>query len=87
VLLCVITVFGTAIIASIEASYIRTVFDKKVSYSPTDWFFKIIILWFIGYPAYLSERRKYGLTNFKEVGIFIVFLFLSSVLLLFDHVF
>jgi hypothetical protein len=77
-LLLVVTLFGTALVASLEASQIGMKSSKKWGFNPSGWFFRIALIWFYGYPAYLHERYNYGRTNYKGVGIFIVILFLGS---------
>ncbi|MFO7552416.1 MAG: hypothetical protein R6W80_13490 [Haliea sp.] len=66
-LVMLFTVLGTAIVASMEAAANGMVSDRtKGSYSPTQWFFIISLMWFIGYPAYLIKRRHVGL---KRLGL------------------
>ncbi len=75
----VFTIAGTALIAAIEASQVGMVSDrKKGTYSPLAWFFIVLLIWIIGYPAYLYKRRKYGLTNFLLIGMVVAIVFVGS---------
>ena len=73
------TVLGTAIVAAMEASKAGMVTDRdRGSYSPTAWFFLIVLLWFVTYPVYLYKRRHYGLPSRLAIGIVLVVVFLFS---------
>lgn len=77
------TVFITALIAAMEAAKVGMVSNKQQgTYSPIAWFFIILLLWIIGYPAYLYKRRKYGLTNFLVIGVIVALFFIGSQLIL-----
>ncbi len=46
--------------------------------SPVLWFVFIVMLWIVGYPAYLLVRRKYGFRNLLGAGIFAALLSTAS---------
>jgi len=46
---------------------------------PGAWLAFITLLWFIGYPAYLHHRNKYGARSYLAVGILVTVVFLFSV--------
>lgn len=83
-LLTVITIGGTAILASIEASKLgignpSDINKKGVRNSgPIGWFFAMILIWIIAYPGYLYTRSKYGLQNYLAVGIIVAIIFLGT---------
>ena len=78
-LLMLATVLGTAIVAAMEASKVGMKSDrKKGTYSPTEWFFIIVLLWIIGYPVYLYKRKHYGLDNRLVTGILVALIFVGS---------
>ena len=78
-LLTIGTVIATAIVAAAEASKVGMVSDRYgKSYSPTGWFFIIVLLWIIGYPAYLFMRRSYGLKNRVVAGIVVALIFVGA---------
>jgi rRNA maturation protein Nop10 len=78
-LLILVTVLGTAIITAMEASKAGMKFDiKKGTYSPTAWFFIISLIWIIGYPVYLYQRKNYGLSNRLVMGGIIALIFVGS---------
>lgn len=73
------TIIGTASAAAFEAARSK----DRVSHihkatTPTAWFFSILLLWLICYPAYLFERRKYGLRNLLIGGIIVASFFVWS---------
>ena len=73
------TVFGTAIVAAIEASKVGMKSDRSTGTgSATQWFIIISLLWFIGYPVYLYKRKYYGLPNRLVAGILVAIVFLGS---------
>lgn len=73
------TVFGTAIVAAMEASKVGMKSDRKEgTSSPTTWFFMIALLWIIGYPMYLYKRKHFGLANRLVAGILIALIFVGS---------
>jgi len=78
-IIVVFTVFGTALVAAMEAKRVGMKSDGKLgTYGPTAWFFILLMFWAIGYPAYLFKRRHYGLANRLVAGIFITFIFMGS---------
>ncbi len=73
------TILGTATLAAMEASKLSMMSDKpKGAYSPTAWFFIISLLWIVGYPVYLYQRKHYGLKNRLGFGIAVMVIFLIS---------
>lgn len=73
------TVLGTAVVAAMEASKVGMKSDKKLgTYSPTAWFFIIVLIWIIGYPVYLFKRKHYGLANRLAAGILVTLIFVGS---------
>ncbi|CRI63947.1 conserved membrane hypothetical protein [Thiocapsa sp. KS1] len=79
----IITIAGTALIAAVEASQVGMVSDRKNgTYGPIAWFFIVLLIWVIGYPAYLYKRRQYGCTNFLVIGLIVTFAFVGSQVLM-----
>ena len=75
----VATVALTALIAALEASQVGMTSNRESgTYSPVAWFFIILLLWVVGYPAYLYKRRSYGLTNFLLIGLVVTLVFVGS---------
>lgn len=80
-LVIVTVVGGTAVLCAIEASKLGMRSDRQAgTYSPTAWAAIVLLLWVVGYPAYLFKRRKYGLPNRLVFGILIAILFIGSAL-------
>jgi len=78
-MLTILTVAGTAVLACLEARSLGMVTDRtKGSYSPIAWFFIIVLLWVVGYPAYLYKRRHYGLKNMLVPGLIVMAVFIVS---------
>jgi hypothetical protein len=78
-LILISTVLGTATVGAMEASKIGMTSDKgQGTYGPISWFFMITLLWIVGYPAYLYNRRRYGLSNLFVSGIVVALIFLGS---------
>lgn len=79
-----ITLLGTSILVALEASKLGmgspADINKKdqLNSGPFGWFFAVLGLWVIGYPAYLFYRSKYGLKNYLTGGIFIAITFGGS---------
>jgi hypothetical protein len=72
-------VIGTAAIASIEAAKLGMRTDSREdTFSPTEWALMILLIWIIGYPAYLYKRRRYGRSNLLLGGIFVAAVFVGS---------
>ena len=72
-------VVTTAALAAIEAKRLGMRSDKSArTHSPTAWAAVVLLIWFVGYPAYLFERRKYGLPSRLALGIVLTFLFVGS---------
>lgn len=79
--LCVLTVIGTAILATIEGNKIgigKPLDSGKKINTPLEWFILILVFWVIAYPAYFWARSKYGLKNQLLGGILITALFIWS---------
>ena len=80
-LVVVTVIVGTAVLCATEASKLGMRSDRKAgTYSPTAWAALVLLMWIIGYPAYLFKRRRYGLPNLLALGILIAILFLGSIL-------
>lgn len=83
-LIVVLTIAGTAVIASMEASKVGMKSDReKGTYSPIAWFFMIALFWVIGYPVYLFKRNRYGLANQLVGGIIVAFVFIGSIVIMY----
>jgi len=73
------TLLMTAMLASVEAASAGMQTDRlKGTYGPTAWFFLILGLWVVCYPAYLYKRRHYGFGNLLVPGLVIGAIFLGS---------
>jgi hypothetical protein len=72
-------VIATAAIASIEADKLgmRTN-SREGTFSPTEWALMILLIWIVGYPAYLFKRRRYGRSNLLLGGLFVAAAFVGS---------
>jgi hypothetical protein len=46
--------------------------------SPTGWFFVIVLIWILAYPAYLYKRKQYGATNRVVLGVLLALFFSGS---------
>jgi hypothetical protein len=78
-LIMLATVLITAIVAATEAKKVGMESNRdEGTYSATAWFFLIVFLWVICYPAYLFKRRKYGLANYLVIGILVTVIFVGS---------
>lgn len=78
-LILVANILGTAGVATLEASKAgMTANRQQKTYSPTAWFFIIVLLWIVGYPMYLYKRAAVGLANRLVPGIIIACVFLGS---------
>lgn len=73
-------VLGTACVAAFEAKALGMTHDaKKGTSGPTAWFFMIVILWVIGYPAYMFKRKEAGVKNRVVASILLVLLYVGSI--------
>lgn len=70
-ILMVLTLFGTAISASMECS-------KYGRDNPIAEFAGFILLWVIAYPYYLYKRKAYGLRNLSVLGSVVAAIYLAS---------
>jgi uncharacterized Zn finger protein (UPF0148 family) len=52
--------------------------DPRKGLSPEIWFAYILLLWIVGYPAYLRERKRYGARSYLIVGILVALLLALS---------
>lgn len=79
-----LTVILTAILAAVEAQQVGAgkrddVDDKgKKRSGPGAWFAVVLLLWVVGFPAWLYQRGKYGLTNLVAGGIIVGLIFAGS---------
>ncbi len=77
------TLLITAVLASVEAASAGMQTNRqKGSYGPTAWFFLVLLLWVVCYPAYLYKRRHYGFANLLIPGLVIAAVYLGSWLLM-----
>ncbi|AKJ94943.1 hypothetical protein TVD_06030 [Thioalkalivibrio versutus] len=77
------TLLITAVLASVEAASAGMQTSRqKGTYGPTTWFFLILLLWVVCYPAYLYKRRHYGFANLLVPGLVIGAVYLGSWLLM-----
>ena len=53
---------------------------------PLNWFLTILLLWFIGFPYYLSRRAAYGRKNLLAAGIVVGLLFIASFVTMADAI-
>jgi hypothetical protein len=82
-LIIVAVVLGTAAVAAIEAGKLGMKADRAAgSYSPVQWAALIVLLWVIGFPAYLFKRRHYSKANLLVPGIVVSSAFVISAVLL-----
>lgn len=73
------TVLITATVAASEAKKVGMESNRdEGTYSAAAWFFLVVFLWIICYPAYLFKRRKYGLANYLVIGILVTVIFVGS---------
>jgi hypothetical protein len=78
------TVILSAILIAVEAGQlgmgIETDKDAKgrKQTGPAGWFLVTLLLWIVGYPAYLYHRSKYGRRNLIGAGILAMLLFLGA---------
>jgi hypothetical protein len=78
-LIGLVTVLATAAIAAKEAAKAGMKKDKsKGTHTPVTWFFLIVCIWIVGYPAYLLKRKHYGLKNQLVPGLVIALVFVVS---------
>lgn len=78
-LIAVATLFGTATVAAMEASKNGMQRDKeKGTHKPVTWFFLIVLIWIVAYPAYLLKRKHYGLKSRFVPGLVIALIFVAS---------
>ena len=77
------TLLITAVLASVEAASAgMQTHRQKGTYGPTAWFFLILLLWVVCYPAYLYKRRHYGFANLLVPGLVIGAVYLGSWMLM-----
>jgi RNA polymerase subunit RPABC4/transcription elongation factor Spt4 len=74
------TVLITGFIAATDAKRlgVGAPGDPLKGSSPNVWFLFILLLWIVGYPAYLFQRKKYGARSYIVVGVLIALLFAGS---------
>jgi hypothetical protein len=72
-------VIGTAILAATEARRLGMTYNRREgTYSSVQWAASLLLLWIIGYPAYLFKRRRFDRRNLLIPGIMVAFIFLIS---------
>jgi RNA polymerase subunit RPABC4/transcription elongation factor Spt4 len=74
------TILVTAALASADAKLlgIGAPSDPNKGSGPITWFVFIVLLWIIGYPAYLRRRKLYGARSYLLVGILMALVFVAS---------
>jgi hypothetical protein len=76
-------VISTASVCALEASKLGMIRDRtNGTYNPTEWGISILVLWVICYPAYLYNRRKFGVAGRLLSGLTVSVLFLGSAMTL-----
>jgi hypothetical protein len=75
----VVAIIATAILSGIEAKQLgmgsdadKTPKGKKRT-GPVSWVAVMLLLWIIGFPAYLYSRSRYGVRNLLLPGIIVAF--------------
>lgn len=80
-LLVAATVITTSILMTVEASQLgmgKVAIGGKRGTSPAGWLFSGLLLWIIGYPAYLRARRNYGVSSRCLLGLLVAAVFTGS---------
>ena len=73
-----LAVGATATLAALEVGSHPQAADGPAGRSPTAWFFLIGLLWFVGYPMYMYQRRHRGLPNRLVPAAIVAVVFLFS---------
>lgn len=79
-----LTILVTALLSAMEAKQLGaggvSDLDKKrrKRSGPTAWFFAVLLMWIFGFPAWLYQRKHYGLKNLVTGGILVALLFVGS---------
>ena len=73
-----LTVGTTAALAALEVGKSPAVLGATPGRSSTSWFFLIALLWFVGYPMYMYQRRHRGLPNRLLPAAIVAVVFLLS---------
>lgn len=87
-----LTVGGTAALAAFEANKLGMGGSSDLNAKgkrregPLNWFLTILLLWFIGFPYYLSRRAAYGRKNLLAAGIVVGLLFIASFVTMADAI-
>lgn len=82
------TVIGTGVLVGVEANQLGiggdSDTDKKgrKKTGPVGWAAFTMLMWIIGYPAYLWYRSKYGAKNMVVGGIAVTFIFLGAAVIM-----
>ena len=77
-MILVAVVISTAAVTAVEVS--KGGPRPEGTTGPAAWGALVLLLWIIGYPAYLFNRRNYGLRNHLAASILVMILFLGSFL-------
>jgi len=73
------TILATAFIAAMEAHKAGITSGKGSSvHQPVLWFFCMLGIWIVTYPAFLHNRRLYGMKDRMAVGIVVTLIFSFS---------
>ncbi|MDA9923645.1 MAG: hypothetical protein P1U87_22305 [Verrucomicrobiales bacterium] len=84
-MLAIGTVIATGVLVGIEASQLGIGSDSdkdkkgRKKTGPIGWAVFTLLLWIIGFPAYLGYRSRYGAKNMVVGGIAVALLFLAAV--------
>lgn len=79
--LAALAAISTSIIMAVEASKLgmgKREIDGKRRTGPVGWFLSGLLFWFVGYIAYLHERRKYGMQSRLLLGTIVAIIFVGS---------
>jgi hypothetical protein len=80
----VATIISTAVLGAVEAQQVgaggeRDVDEKGRKRSgPVAWLAAILLIWIVCFPAWLYQRKKYGLRNLLGAGILMALVFVGS---------
>jgi hypothetical protein len=80
---CVV-VLATAVLAAVEAGQLGMGDPKDLrgGAGPVRWFLSVALLWVIGFPAYLHQRRRHGMKNLVVGGAVVAAVFGTIVAML-----
>ena len=75
----IVTIIATSSLMAVEANQlgIGGKVNGKATTGPAGWFMCGLLLWIVGFPAYLYCRSKFGVKNYVVGGLFAAFAFLG----------